>query len=197
MDNPWIYHTFIDPLLYSVRKRIKENIPQNASVIDIASGTGSLGFSLNSKVDRFHGMDLSKSMVSFSENKARKLQLGNIRFYHADASNLAEFPDKKYDFSIISLALHQFHPPDQLTVLHEALRISDKTIIVDYSCPLPVGYKNFLVHIVERIAGKVHYKNFQHYMKNGGLNEIPDQSNLKILKKEVTTSGIFSMLIAE
>ncbi len=196
MENAFIYSGFIDPLLMSVRNRIIRHIPENNSVIDIASGTGDLGFKLNNKVKSYHGVDLSFPMISHAGQKVKKRGIDNLKFSLSDATNLHQFSDNEFDLAVISLALHQFDPEDQIPVLNEAKRVSSAVIVADYSNPLPVGYKNFTVNVIERIAGRQHFKNFRHYMQKGGIRGIISESDMNIRHEEFSSSGIFTVIVA-
>ncbi|MFW5645354.1 MAG: class I SAM-dependent methyltransferase, partial [Bacteroidota bacterium] len=193
--HPLIYNVLIDPLLASVRTRIKRQLSSGQKVVDIASGTGKLVLELYPETSKVTGVDIDASMIRFSRKKIDGKPSGRISFFEADVRNLYNFEDKSFDVAIMSLALHQFDPEDWNVILTEIIRISDTIIVADYNHPLPPGYKKNIVHTIERIAGKQHYSNFLSFMKSGGVIPIAEHNSLQCFHREVSGSGIFSLYV--
>ena len=195
--HPVIYNVFIDPLLSSIRKRIKNQLTPGRKVVDIASGTGQLAREILNNSSEVTGVDMDPSMINYSKRRLDGKSAAGISFIKADVRNLYIFEDKSFDIATMSLALHQFDPEDWNIILTEIIRISDAIVVADYNYPLPPGYKNNIVHLIERIAGKQHYSNFRSFMKSGGVIPIAEKNALNCIHSEVSGSGIFSLYVLE
>jgi hypothetical protein len=53
--------------------------------------------------------------------------------------------------------------------------------------------KKIAVYTIERIAGKEHFNNFKSYMNKGGLVNVSEISQLRLLQKELSGSGVFML----
>lgn len=194
--HPRIYNKLIDPLLKSTRERILNHVSKNDRVLDIACGTGELVKELSEKCASVTGVDLDMHMIEFAI-KNNSGSLNNTKFIQSDASNLNKFNENSYSAVNFSLAIHQFYPADQKVIINEARRLSKRIIITDYSYPLPGGIKNLLLHWIERMAGRDHYKNFREFLKKGGIPGIMKEAGMKCKHSEISGSGAFTLYIFE
>jgi len=189
--NPKLYSSVIDTLLKKMRERVGRHIVAQSKVIDIACGTGSQVFYLAKKCNSITGVDIWEPMINYAEKKRRKLNILNITFKVADATDLSQFKDKEFDFSIMSLALHQFPPTDRIRILKEAIRISKKMILTDYAKPQPRNIYGLGIRIAERLAGKEHFANFNSYLSVEGISGIAKDIGLKTIHLEVFGNEVF------
>ena len=143
------YNKLIDPLLLGLRKLIKSVISENTSLVDIASGTGELVFSLVGHCSEMMGVDLEAHRIEYCNGRLNDDMKNTIQFRQINALNLSANLDKKYDYSCLSMALHQFHTSVRAKIIDEALKVSDTLIIADYNNILPKGIfsdcTNFLI----------------------------------------------------
>lgn len=190
-----IYNKLIDPLLSGCRKLIKEQIDKDSILIDIASGTGELVRNLSTHCREVTGIDLDAGMIRFCIANIPAEMKGRIQFFQMDALKLSENLNRKYDYASMSMALHQFHSSQRSGILEEAKKVSDKLIIADYNLNLPTGFLKYFVFVIERMAGKEHYKNFLSFRKEGGAAGILTKNKFKILSKEQTSSEVFTVLM--
>ena len=88
---------------YWRKKLIKSmNIQMGQSILDIATGTGDVIFSINKKYQvHSTGLDISKKMLDIANMKLKKNKINNISFIHGDAENLP-MEDNSYDHICIS-----------------------------------------------------------------------------------------------
>lgn len=191
-----LYNMLIDPMLITLRNTISHHIPSGSKVIDIACGTGTQALQLAGKCRIVTGIDINESLIRFADQKRQKQNIENLRFLKADASDLHQFSNKEFDYSILCLALHQFHQDLHKQVLQEAMRISSKLIIADYASPLPANIYGRFVKIIEYSAGGEHFRSFKKYISSGGLDKIAGEAGLRIiyltaLKKDSFRLGIF------
>jgi SAM-dependent methyltransferase len=163
------YAWVLDPILKEVRNQILSQIPKDTYVVDMACGTGALAFELAKMGNRVIGVELSKAMHHYSQQKLSKIPLSNLEFCYGDATNLPEFKTHQFDYAIFSMTLHEMPPTIRLQALQEAKRISKSIIIADYINPMPLNLSGLLVRIAEFFAGQQHYKGYKDYQRTGGL----------------------------
>ena len=130
-----IYNRLLDPQLAECRQKTVDLVPEAATVLDIACGTGQLCFELKiHKHCHVTGLDLSLRMLEFAR-KSNSFQ--DISFVHEDATNLNSFKDNTFDYATMLMILHELPRPQQIGMLKEALRVAKRGIIVDSVVPLP------------------------------------------------------------
>jgi ubiquinone/menaquinone biosynthesis C-methylase UbiE len=109
-------------------------------VLDVACGTGSLSFALESTGAAVTGVDISGHMLRVARKKLRRLERKrrvNLTFIEHDARQLP-FPDANFDAATISFALHDMPQDAQVAVLREMKRVtkpSGSVIVADYRRP--------------------------------------------------------------
>ena len=189
------YGTIVDPLLNPLRRRVTDEIASGQKIIDVACGTGAQLFDAAKGATQITGVDLSESMISYAKNKATKLGVSNAEFLVADATHLSQLKDKSFDVAIMSLALHQFNPDQYKSIIGELDRIATTIILVDYAAPLPQNFSGRGSRMAEFFAGREHFKNFNRFIRLGGLNKILPAHNLKISKSNYMAWGAFQMAI--
>ncbi len=163
----WIYHKLLDSHQAEARKLIVDLIPPDSSVLDIASGTGQLSFALRAqKHCRVIGIDLSLRMLQFAE---KSNSYKDVTFLHQDATDLARFGDRTFDYATMLIFLHELPRERQVLVLTEALRVADKAIIIDARAPLPKNPSGLGVRLVESTLGRDHHNHFCSFLLSGGI----------------------------
>jgi ubiquinone/menaquinone biosynthesis C-methylase UbiE len=173
-----IYHKLLDPHQAEAREVIAGLIPEGSSVLDIACGTGQLSFALRAqKQCRVIGIDLSLRMLQFAEKSNRD---DNVKFVHQDATDLTGFGDDTFHYAIVLLLMHELPREKQLSVLSEALRVANKTIIVDATAPLPKNLRGLGVRFVEATFGRDHHGYFRNFLATGGIMGLLENSDLPI-----------------
>ena len=129
-----IYDGF-EIVLSDVRKKIAQEInPINKSVLDVATGTGSLAIDLSHSAEKVVGIDLSTKMLSVAEKKRKN---DNLSFLQMDASKM-NFQDDEFDIVTISLGLHDMPPEIRSSVLEEVKRVlkkDGKLFILEHDLP--------------------------------------------------------------
>ncbi len=189
--DPRLYSYLVDSLLQKMRYKVSEHIPKDCKVIDIACGTGAQVFQLADKCSSITGIDIWLPMINYAEKKRLNLNLPKLSFKVADARDLSQFKDKEFDYSIMSLALHQFPPEDRILILRETIQISEKMIIADYVVPQPQNIYGLGIRLAERMAGKKHFMNFKNYLYARGLQEITLKIGLRTIHQEIFGKEIF------
>lgn len=167
----WLYDFFLHSVIHKVRKKVTEIIDQYGAdrIIDICCGTGSqLKYLHKRGYKNITGVDISNSMLKQAEKGQIKGKCQN-----QDATAL-KFETDSFDAGIISFALHEKTINTANEILNEAKRIlkpDGLLIILDYNQEEKAPwYIKTMVRIIERFAGKEHYKNYRQYQKAGGLD---------------------------
>jgi ubiquinone/menaquinone biosynthesis C-methylase UbiE len=106
---------------------IKNLVPQNASVIEIAAGTGVISLYIADKAENVACTDVSSRMLAVAQKKAKKQGVANITFQTANIFDL-DFEDNAFDVVIASQVLHLLDEPEKAAA--ELRRISKGSVIV-------------------------------------------------------------------
>ena len=189
-----IYRYFIDPLLSGVRESIKKEIEQGSSCLDIACGTGDMVFRLMDHCTSVTGIDMNEAAIKSAQKRVDIKGLDHLSFKLQDATNMADYVDNEFDYSIISLAIHQFDPELRAGIILEAKRVSKTIIIADYSTPMPKTAAGKLAEFIEFLAGKQHNGNFKHYQATGGIKAQLDSLGLTMVEKRKNGRGVFTVV---
>jgi ubiquinone/menaquinone biosynthesis C-methylase UbiE len=178
-----------DPLLYPALKQVRKAVMnkllkyKNEPILDLCCGTGDqLKLLSKNGFRNLHCLDLSDSML----NIARK---GNypINIYIKDATKTG-LKTESFNVIIISFAIHEKDRITQEAMLNEAHRIMKKNgllLIVDFILDERTMFASRLgITLIERLAGKEHYRNFRNYIKNNGLSSLLNPDKFKYIKSE-------------
>ncbi|MGM0498231.1 MAG: class I SAM-dependent methyltransferase [Bacteroidota bacterium] len=172
----WLYDFFLHAVIHKVRRKITDIIVQQGadSIIDICCGTGNQLKSLRKRgYKNITGIDISHSMLKQSEKGQIKGTCQN-----QDAAAL-KFETDSFDAGIIGFALHEKSIDTAKKILKEAKRVlkpNGSLIILDYNQEQKVPwYIKAMIRIIERFAGKEHYRNYRQYQKEGGLDMLMNE----------------------
>ena len=100
---------------------VKKSVEENASVVDLACGTGLIAFNLTDKAKFITGIDYSEAMISLAKAKQESSGLDNIRFFKSDAHNTG-LDNHIADSSLLCNIIHYSKTHESL--LLEAKRIT-------------------------------------------------------------------------
>jgi 2-polyprenyl-3-methyl-5-hydroxy-6-metoxy-1,4-benzoquinol methylase len=188
------YDRIIAPNQDKMFSIIKNLIHDGSSVIDVGCGTGRLCFQLADKCSKVTGVDLSSRNISIANNILSGKNFSNVNFIHTDASVLTKQLEGKFDYSIITYAIHEMPPEDRVAVINQLKLLSDKIIIGEYAVQKKSKMWNIVNELVEFSAGKDHYKNYKLFLSSGGVNSLVKQCGLKIIS-EVINEPITSHIV--
>jgi demethylmenaquinone methyltransferase/2-methoxy-6-polyprenyl-1,4-benzoquinol methylase len=171
---------------------IKMYPPQKEmTVLDIGCGTGSFLKLYQKEGCNVFGIDLSPTMLKEAQKKLG--ETADLRLCNATATN---FPGGKFDIIISSTVLHEMPIDVRLLVLKEAKRILAKdgrVLLIDFHPDTEISikglYTKIIITIAELLAGRDHYKNYRHFIRNGGLPSLIDSTKLKIVDHKIVGGG--------
>jgi SAM-dependent methyltransferase len=187
------YKTAIDPLLRSLRRCTGNMIQEHSSVLDIACGTGNLLVTLSAKCSEAVGIDLSELMIASANRTKDRKRLTTIDFQTADAADLSRFGEKRFDYAVLSMALHQFPGEIRTAILGEAAKTAKNLILADYTVPRPGNLFGLMSLAIEFLAGIEHYQSYLSYYLNGGIEYILEEGGLTYTEKKLCGSGVFTV----
>jgi len=166
----WVYDMFINLFLKGVRKKISDYIISSNlyPVLDVCCGTGKQCASLNINEYIVLGFDLDFKMMAYASFK-----YSNIPFICADAYYMP-FKPQTVKSIIISFSLHDKTHELRHKMLTETMKLlasNGRIIFIDFvppwNLPSRIGYN--LVYMVEKMAGREHFKNGRKFLHAGGL----------------------------
>lgn len=192
----WFYDKFIAPNQDRLFSEIKKIIEPNSKVIDVGCGTGRFPFAVADKSAKVVGIDLSKKNIEKANQTLSKNPNSKISFYHTNLSNLNS-SKLNYNYAVMTYVIHEVNEKDRINLIKELSQIADKIIIGDYLVPRPNGFWTALNEVVEFAAGSEHYRNYKNFVHNGGLKDLADKAELKIIKEiknKPTTSHLFVLI---
>ena len=118
---------------------IADFIPEAAKVLDLGCGDGELlEFLVRQKGIKGRGIEISEAGMLSCVRRGLSVRQGNLQ------EGLADYPDRSFDFTVLSQTLHFLDDPEM--ILGEMLRVGHKAIV---SFPelgllaLPVGITDY------------------------------------------------------
>ncbi len=160
-------------ILSGIRKNIVQQInPENKSVLDVATGTGSLAIGLGNKAKKVVGIDLSDKMLAVAKRKSKS---SNITFMQMDATEM-KFEDDEFDIVTISLGLHDMPREVRDAVLKETKRVlknDGRLFILEHDLPRNELLSSISTYLINTFESK-YYLEFIHtdlkdYLKSFGF----------------------------
>lgn len=167
-----IYDGF-ELILSDIRKKIVQQIDANyKTVLDVATGTGSLAIELSNSAAKVVGIDLSSKMLEVAEKKRKN---NNLTFLQMDASK-TNFKDEEFDIVTISLGLHDMPPDVRSLVLNEIKRVlkkDGKLYILEHDLPKDKLLGLISSHLINTFESKYFLdfvqSNFENFLNKHGF----------------------------
>ncbi len=167
-------------------------------VLEVGCGTGTNLLHYQQAGSEVFGIDLSPRMLAQAHRK-----LGSrARLHQGDAARLP-FPDAVFDLAVAMLTLHEMPRCKRADVLAEMARVTTadgQLLLIDFHPgPLrfPKGYGiKPLILMIERIAGKEHFRNYRDFIAQGGLPPLIEGIRLRIDRKRIVSGGNLALFRA-
>lgn len=188
----WLYDFekyFLFPLRVKAARFL--DAEPKSKIIDVATGTGAQAYELAKLNLNVTGIDLSPEMLEQAKKKCKDRL--TLKFQHADATEIP-YKDNYFDYSSISLGLHDMPYDIEILVLKEMKRVTKKggqILIVDYMEPK----KHLVAKISHLLVSLYETKNYKPFIKHG-LNAILSEVRLKIYR-ESNFLGLFQIVLVK
>ena len=185
----WLYD-FEKYLLWPLRKKAAKflNAPVKSKILDVATGTGAQAYELAKLGYDVTGIDLSSGMLRQAAKKCRPPL--NLKFEMADATKIP-FDDNTYDYSCVSLALHDMPHDTEINVLKEMKRVTKENgmiLIVDYMEPR----KHPVARISHLLVSLYETPDYKPFIKRG-LDTILSEVDLRV-ERATNFCGLFQIV---
>jgi demethylmenaquinone methyltransferase/2-methoxy-6-polyprenyl-1,4-benzoquinol methylase len=130
--------------------------PADATVLDLACGTGDIAFDLARRLPgaRVTGLDASPAMIELAEARRGGMQAEGMNFVVGDMSSLA-LPDASFD--VVTAGYGFRNVPDHRVALREAARVlkpGGRLITLDFYRPENAAYRRLAVGYLT-LAGSI------------------------------------------
>ena len=152
-------------LLPAYRESLEKiDLPPEWSVLDLATGTGSLALALSERGHRLTGIDFAGRLL---RKAGKRLPEADLR--EMDLVDLPEIEDGSFDIVTMAYLLHGIPEDFRLFILKQAVRIAGKRVLIfDYPGPGP-----WYVRLIEAVEGP-HYRGFvsrdlRSWLRSNGL----------------------------
>jgi SAM-dependent methyltransferase len=193
----WFYDRWIAPNQDRLFRQIKQLIPLQATVIDVGCGTGRLPFMLADRCSAVLGIDLSHRNIERAQHRLSKAALQGVSFDHASVREVLSDGKKRFDYAVLTYVLHEVAAEERATLLRDLATVADTVIIGDYLVPVPGGFWSVLNEVVERVAGRDHYRNFTSYVARGGIAGEIATTDLRILQEFTDTPRTSHLVVLQ
>ncbi len=193
----WFYDRWIAPNQDDLFAEIKTLLPPDSTLLDVGCGTGRLAFTLADKCSNVLGIELSKRNVDRARLRLSRSPLEGVTFVHTGVREILSEGKEHFDYAVLTYVLHEVAAEDRAKLLNEVARIADRVVIGDYLVPVPGGFSSVLNTVVERAAGRDHYRNFRSYVARGGIAGLVASSDLEVLQEFKDVPGRRHLVVVQ
>ena len=170
------FHVIDRSLLPEYRRALAAlDLEPSLSVLDVATGTGTLAAAFAERGHRVAGIDFAERLL---RRARRRLPQADLRLM--DLADLPQLPDNAFDVIALAYVLHGMPPQMRRFALCQAHRLARRHVLVfDYSGPGP-----WYVRLIEWIEGP-HYPSFV----ARSMPELAAEAGLFVQHEESTCGG--------
>ena len=193
------YDLLFDRVLGDLRSIGNGMVPlsEGMAVLDVGCGTGAHLADHRDRAWDLFGIDPSPAMLEVARDRlgdAAHLTLG-------DASRMP-YPDDSFDLVTISMVLHELDPAVRTSVMTEIVRClkpDGHLLVIDYHAGPPRSLKGrfyrAVIFVVERLAGRRHYRGFRDFTGSGGMPHLAGEHRMAIVEEKVVGGGNFGVYL--
>jgi demethylmenaquinone methyltransferase/2-methoxy-6-polyprenyl-1,4-benzoquinol methylase len=163
-----------------VRAEIADTLAdENASVLDVACGTGDLSLELNrGSRARIVGTDFCRPMLAIAQEKSDD----SLPYVEADAMDLP-FEDGRFDAVTIAFGLRNLPNVERgLAELFRIIKPGGKLVVLEFSSPVVPGFRQifnlYFSQILPRVGGLVSGSRAAYTYLPESVSKFPDQKKL-------------------
>lgn len=167
-------------------------------VLDVGCGTGAhLDLYRNCGCET-HGIDSSQSML-----KVAKRRLGKDTALMIGDATAMPYENQIFDLILCMLLLHEMAELVRNSTIAEIKRVlkpGGRILFIDYHETRPRFFKGWInkiiIEVIELLAGSRHFRNYRHFLANGGLPRLIDQNGLMVKQRRIVAGRTFGLYIA-
>jgi demethylmenaquinone methyltransferase/2-methoxy-6-polyprenyl-1,4-benzoquinol methylase len=188
-----IYDPILFPFIRPIRNKVISLVKkyQYESILDVCCGTGDQLKLLKEQGFEGQGIDLSDAMLRIAakgEHAADCIEQDATQMHYENA---------KFDLVMTAFSLHEKSHTSARKIVEEMFRVTSKggdILIIDYELSDRTSVlSKALIYFIEWIAGGEHYRNFNSYIKKGGLPEL--LSGIKLTEVERHYFGQYGIVL--
>ena len=192
-----LYDGILGPPLNGIRKKVRSLIFKNGlfPVLDLCCGPGAQPGGLAGRGRLVFGLDINLRMLKYAVGRWQA-----IPFVCADAVQ-TPFPAETFKGIVISFSLHEKPASIRPRLIVEALRLlapQGRIVLVDFEPPWDRVSRLAYIYIslIERLAGKDHFRNSRDFNARGGLRGLLRANGLKELERHDISAGTCAVILA-
>ena len=193
-----LYDGILERFLKRIKKKVADLIAQSDlfPALDVCCGTGRQCCWVNLKGRPVFGLDLNFKMMRYAGCR----NPGPF-FICADAAHLP-CHNSSFKGIILSFALHEKLPSIRPRILAEAKQLlapGGRIIFVDFEKPWnnKSNLASFGTTLIERLAGKEHFRNNRDFLERGGLRGIIKENGLAEVERYDIEAAAIAIVVAE
>ena len=170
-------------------------VGEGDTVLDVGCGTGVHLESYAEAGAACHGVDLSPAMLAVARDRLSD----SVQLSVGSATELPH-DDNTFDVVLASLLIHELTEADRRHTLASMFRVvkpEGVVVVIDYRSG-PLRFKGrlwrTLTSVIERIAGREHFREWSTFLRNGGLAPcLPEDAT--VVSERVLSGGNLSITI--
>jgi demethylmenaquinone methyltransferase/2-methoxy-6-polyprenyl-1,4-benzoquinol methylase len=193
-----IYDWGLEPILKGIKRRVSRYILKHNlfPVLDLCCGTGTQCNLIDTESRLVSGVDKDIEMVRYAS-----LKYPHILFICADAASLP-LRGNSLNGVVLSYAVHDKSLEMRHKILKEIKRLltpEGKIVIVDFEKPWNKRSRigGFLTFLIERMAGRAHFRNGRQFLSQGGLRAFLEMNGLVEIERHNFELGNSSIVVAQ
>jgi ubiquinone/menaquinone biosynthesis C-methylase UbiE len=193
----WLYDNLLEGLLRSIKVKTADLVSRAGllPVLDICCGTGRQAELVAHGGQFSIGLDINLRLMKYAASRRPE-----IPFFCGDAAR-PPFRASSFPAVIISFALHDKPPEARLLILSAAKRLlapEGRMFLIDFERPWNKNSRrtSFYVALIERLAGRRHFRNYRDFLRRGGLRALLAANGLVELERCNLEAGACAIVVA-
>lgn len=197
-----VYDAFTASFLQGPRAEIVRSCRELGAgrILDVGCGTGILARMLREQGATIVGLDASAAMLN-----ERREGPGNQRGAAAPSSLLVlgdaerlPFRPRSFDILIYALILHET-ASDAEKLLRAGFSLAPRVLALEWRLPeRNLDYcLRFWVPLIERLAGKEHYRHYRAYMRSGGIRGLAWRAGADVVWEKPLRGNSLSLCLLQ
>jgi ubiquinone/menaquinone biosynthesis C-methylase UbiE len=192
-----VYTKLLDVPLRGIRRGVSRVVLGSGyfPLLDLCCGPGTQTASLSPQGETVLGLDINLKMLKYAASSHRQ-----VPFICADAAQTPLFPGA-FRGVVVSFALHEKEAALRSRLLEEAARVlapGGRIVLVDFERPWDAASRlaSIYVSVIERLAGRRHFRNGRDFLKRGGLRAVLKENGLREVERRDIAAGTCAIVIA-